>query len=227
MASYELNHLESKHVETNQLPRWACLANASLRLTGRLALLGWCFKWVGSWWRGLEHSHAFRYLLPSEGTAGRDGSDQHGPDDLFECKYAKLVTSFHRSQETAASLATHASATIAFIRWWRPYWLRLVLQREEQPFGWSSCCLNCLDSAFGAEVQSCKQETDQRRSRQPKSLAFYLISKVWCKSSPWPSWQKRVGDASGRPASRYACSGGGGFWSLHSGGEHRSTSFPN
>ena len=58
----------------------------------------------------------FRHLLPSEGTAGRDGSDQHGPDDLFECKYTKLVTSFHRSQETAASLASHASATIAFIR---------------------------------------------------------------------------------------------------------------
>ena len=54
-------------------------------------------------------------LLVTEGTAGRDGSDQHGPDDfLLECRHTKLVTFFHRSQNAAASLATHASASIAF-----------------------------------------------------------------------------------------------------------------
>lgn len=49
-------------------------------------------------------------LLATEGTAGRDGSDQHGPDDfLLECRHTKLVTFLHRSQNTAASLATRLS----------------------------------------------------------------------------------------------------------------------
>ena len=70
------------------------------------------------------------------------------------------------------------------------------LQREQQPFGWSSC-LNYFDVAFGAEVQLCKQQTEQRWSRQLKSSAVRAVRSI--SSSPWPSWQKPVGDASGRP----------------------------
>ena len=135
-------------------------------------------------------------LLATEGTAGRDGSDQHGPDDfLLECRHTKLVTFLHRSQNTAASLATHASASIAFDAEGQ---VEASTSTRATTF-WLifSSCLNCLDIAFGDEVQLCKQQTEQRWSRQLKSSAVRAVRSI--SSSPWPSWQKPVGDASGRP----------------------------
>ena len=233
MATYELDHLQSKHMATDQLPRWACFVTlhfiwlvllslfeatwqdfrmqlwssrwewselfwaawastvgwlkiSKTRMTGSLALLGWCFKWVSEFlvtWLGAVPCLQIT-LLVTEGTAGRDGSDQHGPDVFFTWMYNVGLQNWSHSFIEVKIQQLH--------------WLHMPqpLQREQQPFGWSSC-LNYFDVAFGAEVQLCKQQTEQRWSRQLKSSAVRAVRSI--SSGPWPSWQKPVGDASGRP----------------------------
>lgn len=85
------------------------------RMTGRLALLGSCFKWMSSWWHGLEQSHAFRSPCWQQ-KARQEGMEATSMDPMIFYLNVGIQNWSHSFIEVKIQQLhwLHASASIAF-----------------------------------------------------------------------------------------------------------------